>query len=94
MQGDQAVANIYCVKKNGVRPSGIDAFAGAGFRTIKHEARDGGMIGEDTPARVEPRRGSAMIAIDTVPVMFLDPYGMDVDWETLEAISRTKAIDV
>lgn len=127
----------------------IDAFAGTGFRTVKHEASDGGMMGDDTPARVEQRRGSAMIAIDTVPefdrvifiekkpshcaaleqlmreystrditldrndanesirknvawdgwsntraVMFLDPYGMDVDWETLEAISQTKAIDV
>jgi three-Cys-motif partner protein len=31
---------------------------------------------------------------NTRAVMFLDPYGMDVDWETLEAISQTKAIDV
>ncbi len=27
-------------------------------------------------------------------VMFLDPYGLDVDWDTLQAIQRTKAIDV
>lgn len=27
-------------------------------------------------------------------VMFLDPYGMHVDWETLKAIQRTQAIDV
>jgi three-Cys-motif partner protein len=27
-------------------------------------------------------------------VLFLDPYGMDVDWETLKAIARTRAIDV
>jgi three-Cys-motif partner protein len=27
-------------------------------------------------------------------VMFLDPYGMDVEWRTLEAIARTKAIDL
>jgi three-Cys-motif partner protein len=26
--------------------------------------------------------------------MFLDPYGMTVDWETLEAIAATRAIDV
>lgn len=26
--------------------------------------------------------------------MFIDPYGMDVDWETLIAIGRTGAIDV
>jgi three-Cys-motif partner protein len=27
-------------------------------------------------------------------VMFLDPYGMTVDWKTLEAIAKTGAIDV
>lgn len=27
-------------------------------------------------------------------VMFLDPYGMTVDWATMEAIAHTKAIDV
>jgi three-Cys-motif partner protein len=27
-------------------------------------------------------------------VMFLDPYGMEVEWATLEAIAATKAIDV
>lgn len=30
----------------------------------------------------------------TRAVMFLDPYGMSVDWRTLEAIRKTKAIDV
>jgi three-Cys-motif partner protein len=27
-------------------------------------------------------------------VLFLDPYGMQVDWSTIEAIARTKAIDL
>lgn len=27
-------------------------------------------------------------------VVFLDPYGMQVDWATIEAIARTKAIDL
>jgi three-Cys-motif partner protein len=27
-------------------------------------------------------------------VMFLDPYGMSVDWETLKAVAATEAIDV
>lgn len=27
-------------------------------------------------------------------VMFLDPYGMSVDWQTLEAVAKTRAIDV
>ncbi len=30
----------------------------------------------------------------TRAVMFLDPYGMEVEWETLQAIAATKAIDV
>ncbi|HEX9209724.1 MAG TPA: three-Cys-motif partner protein TcmP [Bradyrhizobium sp.] len=30
----------------------------------------------------------------TRAVLFLDPYGMEVDWETLVAIAATKAIDV
>lgn len=27
-------------------------------------------------------------------VLFLDPYGMQVDWQTIQAIARTKAIDL
>lgn len=27
-------------------------------------------------------------------VLFLDPYGMDVEWSTMQAIARTRAIDV
>jgi three-Cys-motif partner protein len=27
-------------------------------------------------------------------VLFLDPYGMQVDWSTIQAIARTKAIDL
>lgn len=30
----------------------------------------------------------------TRAVMFLDPYGMEVEWETLQKIAATKAIDV
>ncbi|NLW09134.1 MAG: three-Cys-motif partner protein TcmP [Firmicutes bacterium] len=30
----------------------------------------------------------------TRAVMFLDPYGMQVRWDTIEAIARTKAIDL
>ena len=26
--------------------------------------------------------------------MFLDPFGMQVEWETIEAIAETKAIDL
>ncbi len=31
---------------------------------------------------------------DERAVLFLDPYGMDVEWSTLEAIAKTGAIDV
>jgi three-Cys-motif partner protein len=27
-------------------------------------------------------------------VLLLDPYGMQVDWQTIEAVSQTKAIDL
>jgi three-Cys-motif partner protein len=30
----------------------------------------------------------------TRAVLFLDPYGMEVEWSTLEAIAKTKSIDV
>lgn len=127
----------------------IDAFAGTGERTVKHEAQDGGLLGDNISARVERLRGSARIAIEVHPrfdklvfidanrrhfdaltqlakayperdievvranandviqkataignwsrvraVMFLDPYGMHVEWKTLESIAKTKAIDV
>ncbi len=127
----------------------IDAFAGTGSRTVRVEAREGGLFDAPTSERVEQRRGSAQIAIDVDPkfdrlvfmdtkptycaalrdladrhqdrdivvvegdanraiqsemawdgwkrtraVMFLDPYGMDVEWATLEAIAATEAIDV
>lgn len=127
----------------------IDAFAGTGERTVKHEKQDGGIGVEPIEARVERLKGSARIALETHPgfdrivfidankrhvaalkqlagdrlgkdvevvrakaneavmteiarkdwsgvraVMFLDPYGMHVDWTTLQGIASTKAIDV
>ena len=125
----------------------IDAFAGTGSRTVRHDARIGDLLDKAVPERIEQRRGSARIAIDVTPqfdtlvfieakpshcaalqelarqhhdrdiriveddankaiqteiargrwdraVIFLDPYGMDVEWKTLEAVAATKAIDV
>jgi three-Cys-motif partner protein len=127
----------------------IDAFAGTGERTVRLTAKDANLLESLVEERLESRRGSAQIAIDTKPpfdrlifieqkkrhvvalqelaakypersitvlkgdanrriqggtraqdwsgvraVMFLDPYGMGVEWETLEAIRKTKAIDV
>lgn len=127
----------------------FDAFAGTGERTVRHAAQVEDFWGPPTLEAVEQRRGSARIAIETVPafdrlvfidrapnhitalerlanehpnrditvrsgdanslileilsrpdwsrargVMFLDPYGMQVDWTTLEAVRATGAIDV
>jgi three-Cys-motif partner protein len=127
----------------------IDAFAGTGSRTIRHEQRPADLIDPAEPERIERRRGSASIAIDVVPpfdfivfienkpsyvaalddlaarypgkrikvvkndandalksliaannwhstraVLFLDPYGMQLEWSTLERVAHTRAIDV
>jgi three-Cys-motif partner protein len=127
----------------------IDAFAGTGNQTVRHEARDADMLSPAEPERIEQRRGSARIAIDVEPpfdfivfidqkqshvsalnelaakhprrriavvhsdannslrsllksnswsstraVLFLDPFGMHVEWSTLELIAQTQAIDV
>ena len=127
----------------------IDAFAGTGSRTIRHEERPAGLLDAGEPEKIERRRGSARIAIDVSPpfdfivfienkptyfaaleglvanhpnrrivvvkndandalksliatnnwrttraVLFLDPYGMQLEWSTLEKVAATKAIDV
>lgn len=127
----------------------IDAFAGAGHRTVIHPQVRGSIFQDERDAYREQRRGSARIALDARPhfdrltfidqkrghvkaldalaaehpdrfvevvrgdcntiipealarenwagkraVMFLDPYGLNVDWSTLEAIRRTNSIDV
>ncbi len=52
---------------------------------------------------IEIRRGEANAEIQDLcsrnwlsrrAVMFLDPYGMQVDWKTVEAIAKTRAIDL
>lgn len=127
----------------------IDAFAGTGERTVKLAPRDAGLWEPSSKEKIETKKGSARIAIDTNPpfdqlffferknsysraleqikaeypdrkihirngdansliqksatwkgwkntraVMFLDLYGMGVEWETLEAIRKTEAIDI
>jgi three-Cys-motif partner protein len=53
--------------------------------------------------RIEVRQGDANSEIRAIcssdwasrrAVLFLDPYGMQVEWSTIEAVSRTKAIDL
>ncbi|MDP1642844.1 MAG: three-Cys-motif partner protein TcmP [Phenylobacterium sp.] len=129
----------------------FDAFAGTGERTVRLSGSAEDLLNERVEERIERRRGSARIALDTIPqfhrcifmeqkkrhalalealcsepsyasrktfvlrgdanraiqdhiqtvnwkkaraVMFLDPYGMNVEWQTLEAIRRTEAIDL
>ena len=127
----------------------IDAFAGTGERTVRLDAAPATLFDDETPEKLEQRKGSAQIAIDVKPifdrlvfmdsspkhcealralaqvnsdrridvlhgdaneeiprlikrhdwrfsraVMFLDPYGMSVNWETLKSIRDTQAIDI
>ncbi|PSH57524.1 hypothetical protein CU102_28015 [Phyllobacterium brassicacearum] len=44
----------------------IDAFAGTGERTVRYEGLEGGLL-PPIEERIERRRGSARIALDTVP---------------------------
>lgn len=133
----------------------VDAFAGTGYRTLKHDEEENELLFPDL-AGEEPQsflEGSARIALQVKPrfhkyifvekhlgrfaqlaqlrdefpalakdiilvnadantylqdelcapqknwkkhraVLFLDPYGMQVEWQTLEAIASTKAIDL
>ncbi len=57
----------------------------------------------DLANRIQVRRGDANAEIRTLcekdwsshrAVLFLDPYGMQVEWTTIEAIAATKAIDL
>ena len=52
---------------------------------------------------IQVRHGDANQVLQNLPrwnsdanraVLFLDPYGMQVEWKTIEAIARTKAIDL
>lgn len=56
----------------------------------------------DLAGRIDVRKGDANAAIQRIcakdwrssrAVLFLDPYGMQVAWETIEAVAKTKAID-
>jgi three-Cys-motif partner protein len=68
----------------------------AQLEVLKHEF-------PDLAADIQIRRGDANTEIQELcakdwssrrAVLFLDPYGMQVDWTTIEAIARTKAIDL
>lgn len=58
----------------------------------------------DLAPRIDIKRGDANAEIKSLcakrgwkerrAVLFLDPYGMQVEWDTIEAIARTKAIDL
>lgn len=57
----------------------------------------------DLAADIEVRQGEANDEIQQIckanwtshrAVLFLDPYGMQVEWPTIEAVAKTKAIDL
>lgn len=57
----------------------------------------------DLGTRIDIRRGDANIELQDIcsgdwrsqrAVLFLDPYGMQVEWATIEAVARTQAIDL
>jgi three-Cys-motif partner protein len=57
----------------------------------------------DRATGIQIRQGEANLEIQALcsknwtshrAVLFLDPYGMQVEWKTIEAIARTKAIDL
>jgi three-Cys-motif partner protein len=58
----------------------------------------------DLASRIDVRQDDANVAIRSIcnagdwrmqrAVLFLDPYGMQVEWSTIEAIAGTKAIDL
>lgn len=45
-------------------------------------------------ANAEIKKLCAKNRRDNRAVLFLDPYGMQVEWDTIEAIAKTKAIDL
>ncbi len=57
----------------------------------------------DLANRIQIRQGDANLEIQKLcranwrshrAVLFLDPYGMQVEWKTIEAVARTRAIDL
>jgi len=59
-----------------------------------HPNRDIEVLEGDANDAIKRLLSSRRSWTGTRAVMFLDPYGMNVDWETLEAIRATEAIDV
>jgi three-Cys-motif partner protein len=57
-------------------------------------SRNISVVPGDANAEIMKLLGEQKTWTGTRAVMFLDPYGMSVDWRTLEAISKTEAIDV
>lgn len=72
------------------RPRAVEALRG--LRKM-HPDRNISVIAGDANVEI-PRLISSVNWQRVRAVMFLDPYGMSVGWETLRAIARTGAIDV
>lgn len=61
---------------------------------LANPRRDISVVPGDANAEIMKLLSAQKGWVGTRAVMFLDPYGMSVDWQTLEAIRRTEAIDV
>jgi three-Cys-motif partner protein len=59
----------------------------------EYSARDIMVVEEDANLSIQ-RELAGSNWTSSRAVLFLDPYGMEVDWETLVAIAATRAIDV
>ena len=73
------------MRDNGFRFAYIDAFAGTGYRT-KTKASSQAQYLKDLCQNRNWKNNRA--------VLFLDPYGMQVTWDTIKAIAATNAIDL
>jgi three-Cys-motif partner protein len=73
-------------------------------RSAQHASALAALSGEYPERTIDIRRGDANDILVTIArstdwrrtraAVFIDPYGMQVDWMTLEALARTKAVDI
>ena len=84
----------------------IDVFAGSGYRVVKAEGETAGnaeeVTGENGVEALNEQDwresdGSARLALEIAHpfsrVVFLDPFGMELEWDVLQAVARTESLD-
>jgi three-Cys-motif partner protein len=63
-------------------------------REFPDKAEDIILVNAEANTYIQERCAKDWIKTRRRAVLFLDPYGMQVDWKTIEAIAKTKAIDL